>query len=451
MGKAPPPLFISSILATPVHYCRLVRIYPMTDAALTRFSRFYYPLLLLISSPLILVLLLREAYRRRGGWRFLQQRLGFGYSAHTHVTKPIWLHAASVGEVNAILPLLAGLQKQYPHRGFLLTTNTPSGARRAQTVVSAQVQHVYLPIDFHSAVKRFLSRLQPACALITETELWPNLFAECKRQTIPLCIINGRLSSKTLNIPSFLRAIPKTCLRACNHILARSSADQQGFIVLGAEPARVTVLGNIKFAAAATSPTAALAELPQPYLLAASTHADEEQQLVRLWQQIAPANTLLVLAPRHPERRRRIQQQLEALHCTLALRSRNDPISTNTQVYLLDTLGELTAAMQNAQLVFVGGTLVPKGGQNVLEPARVGKAIIVGPYTFNFADEVQALAAQNAIVQVQDIAGLKQVLSELLNNSEKRDALGARAKQVCDANSDIVERYIQVLQDLKIV
>lgn len=401
-----------------------------------------YTLLLYLVSPLLFTHTLVQAIRTRDS-RYFYQRLGF--RQRDHLPEPIWIHAASVGEVIAAEPLIHGLKKRFPQTSVVVTTGTPAGGEIARLRLSKIAEHAYLPIDFPGSVKRFLRQLKPACALIMETELWFNLYSTCSAMDISVLIINGRLSSRTLNARHWLRRLHAATLARVDAILARSVTDGEGFVALGAPPDRVKVIGNIKFAA--TSPeTSTDPVISRPYVLMASTHDDEELRLLKLWKAHRRQH-LLVIAPRHPDRLGDILKQLQPLSEHIAVRSRSDQINSRTEVYIVDTVGELGAFMANADLVFMGGSLVPRGGHNVLEPARLGKAIIFGPYMDNFLDESESLLANQAAVRIADDEALKCCLTRLLESQHDRDELGRRAKSLVQGYQDIAERYIDEISD----
>ncbi|WP_455202682.1 3-deoxy-D-manno-octulosonic acid transferase, partial [Kaarinaea lacus] len=292
-----------------------------------------YQLLLWIAAFPIFCYTLWQAIRCRE-FRYLQQRLGFAFSISSQPT--IWLHAASVGEVLAAEPLIKALDKNYPKTTVIVTTVTPTGAEMVTQRFSEQIKHCYLPIDWRSAVQRFFRRVKPCCALIMETELWPNLYAACARRNQPLLIINARVSAKTLNTRGWIRDLYHSTLSNVSTVLARSQTDADGFVELGAAADTVQVIGNIKFSAAKPVTDTNPIKLPRPFILAASTHEDEELQLARMWLAMETQHKLLVIAPRHPKRSSGIIKQLNSLSVKLAVRSHNDSIHDDTQVYLAD-------------------------------------------------------------------------------------------------------------------
>lgn len=403
-----------------------------------------YRLLLALLAPLLLGYTAWQALRQRS-LRYLRERCGFFRDATPQ--RPLWLHAASVGELNAALPLIAALLEKIPTPTLLVTTATPSSARLAASRLPPQVSHAFLPLDFAGAVERFLAHFAPRCALVMETELWPNLFAACGRRAIPLCIVNGRLSERTLHAPAWLRHRYRDALAHVGAILARSETDRDGFLALGAVAERVQVLGNLKFSAALAA-TAAAAALPRPYVLAASTRDGEESLLLQAWQAAEHGDRLLVIVPRHPQRLAQIIRSLPLARAQIAVRSADETITAQTAVYVADTFGELAAFIAGAELVFVGGSLVPKGGQNVLEPAALGKAIVFGPHMENFADEARLLLAHDGALQVDNALALATTLTALLQAPQRCAQLGANARQVVEQRRDTAQRYAEAVSAL---
>jgi 3-deoxy-D-manno-octulosonic-acid transferase len=399
---------------------------------------FQYRLLLALIFPVLALHAAWLALRQRSG-RYFLQRVGY-FSRRADDSDLLWLHAASVGEVHAIVPFIAALRARHPATRLLVTTNTVTGAATAQAKLPG-VEHRYLPLDRTGGVRRFLNALRPRCALVVETELWPNLYAGCAERAIPVIIVNGRVSSRTLAAPVWVRDLYEECLAGVRAVLARSEEDRACFIALGAPGERVEVIGNIKFAAAPRPDGVVALALPRPYVLAASTREGEEALLLRAWHAAGITSHLLVIAPRHPERRAAILRDL-AGHA-VAVRSRGELPDDATGIYLADTFGELPAFMAGAELVFMGGSLVPRGGQNLLEPAALGKAIVTGPHTTNFAAETALLLAEAALVQVPDEMELGRRLVALLGDAAQRESMGRRAQQAVESRRDVAERYAE--------
>jgi 3-deoxy-D-manno-octulosonic-acid transferase len=390
-------------------------------------------------APLAIGHSLWQSLRQRDA-RIARQRLGIDQIRRDD--RPVWIHMASVGEVNAALPLILALRR----RGLpvVCSTFTPTGAATVAGKLGAEVEHVYLPLDFPHAVRRFLDGVRPRCALIVETEIWPRLFAQCRRSRIPLLLVNGRLSRRTLDKAAWIREIPRRALRNVDLVLARSAADAAGFLALGVTAERVRVIDNIKFAAPAIAVEPI--RLPRPHIVLASSHDDEELRIARAWldSPLRHSHTLLI-APRHPARRNAILQQLRQLDIDPAVRSKGEAATAATSVYLADTLGELKGFIAGAELVLMGGSLIPRGGQNPIEAAQLGKATIFGPHMENFAEERILLLEHHAAIEVADAAAMIDRASTLIADAERLRETGLRAKQTMAEKGDVVQRYLDAL------
>ena len=410
---------------------------------------FQYRLLLYLLTPLILIFNAWQA-TRAGEWRLFRQRLGTCLPRRTDA--PLWLHAASVGELIAAQPLIAILRERFPHIPMVITTVTPTGAILAQQRLPTDVQHIYLPMDWPGATRRFLCAVKPRAALIMETELWPNLFENISQQDIPLIIVNGRLSSRSRNTATWIKKLYALTLKKVSAILARSADDASAYIQLGATTDKVQLLGNIKWANANSTAETQAIDLGRPFILAASTHDNEEQQLADIWKELAQQTQgrLLVIAPRHPQRRDDILKQLNKQFPdqAIAVRSRADIIHTSTQVYLADTLGELEGFMVGADCIFMGGSLIPHGGHNILEPARLGKPIVFGPSMENFTEEAQLLLQAGGAKQVANTQELHKILSDWLTHPQAASVFGKKAARVLSKQNAILNKYLQTISKL---
>jgi 3-deoxy-D-manno-octulosonic-acid transferase len=393
--------------------------------------------------PLWFVYTLRVAWREKS-WRYFKQRLGYGYPLFRQ--SPVWIHCASVGEVNTWLPLHELLTQRYPDLNFVITTNTPTGAAIVARQNLKNTQHLFLPVDTRAAMRRFFAFVNPRLVIILETELWLELYRQCHERAIPLTIVNARLSNKTLNTSAWLKQQYAAALQCVDKILCRSEADVEAYRALGAAADKIKMIGNLKFAARDVSVKTSLENFTtRPYVLAASTHDDEELQLARIWQGLNIHDQLLVIVPRHPQRRDAILQQLSSLNLNIAVRSRGDAIMAETQIYLADTIGELVAFMRDAKIVFMGGSLVPRGGQNLLEPARLGKAIVLGPHMYNFQAETELFLQQQAAVRVENAEALSGELQQLVQNESRRSELGEHARRLMMQQADMAQRYLTTL------
>ena len=413
-----------------------------------------YRALVRLLAPLLLAHLLVRA-ARDGGRRYALERLGYGAGAAATARTGIgdgaapiddgrrrpWIHAASVGEVMTVLPLVeATLAAPGAPPSVLVTTNTPTGAAVLARHAPVGVRHRYLPIDWPGATRRFLARERPTSGWIVETELWPWLYARAKARGLPLAIVNARLSPRTLrHADGPLAPVYRHALAGVD-VLARGERDAAGYRTLGAEADRVRVVGELKFAAGDASSTAPAALVGRPYALAASTHADEERRLADAWRRVRP-DGLLVIVPRHPERGTTLARELP----DAGRRSLGETPAAEARLHLADTLGELDAWYAHAAGVFVGGSLIERGGHNVLEPARHGRPIVVGAHTANFADVVAALAQADAIAVAADADAVARFLSRALDGDAELRRRGERARRVAADAAGVVERYASAL------
>lgn len=403
-----------------------------------------YRLLLTALAPLLAAHSFWQGLRG-DNMRLARQRLGKRLPLRND--RPLWLHMASVGEVNAARPLIEVLHHRYPQLPLIVSTVTASGTETCARRLPADIEHFYLPLDFKSSVQQCLDHIRPRALIVVETEIWPRLYAECSQRKIPLIIINGRLSRRTLDKPAWVRAIYRQALNNVTQVLARSDADAQHFQSLGVPPEHIETLGNLKFARPANHSPLPSISLPRPWVLAASTHADEELQLSRAWLKSGVGREyLLVIVPRHPHRGETLIQQCRSLGMKCALRSLEEPVVSDTQIYFADTFGELPSFIAGAALVFVGGSLIPRGGQNILEVAQLGKVALFGPHMDNFRDESELLLNNQAAVQVTTYDELIEKIGELLTDPNKLIAMGQAARQALNKHSEVAERYLHALE-----
>ncbi len=414
----------------------------MTAEPVSNFLRLLiYNLTLLLLSPVLLLLTLYQARRRRGGARFIKER--FGLFRTSAAQTPYWFHAASVGEIQLVLPLL-------PCTGqarVLLTCNTPEALRLAEKKVGPGVEVHFCPIDFFWAVGRLVRHFQPKHLFIVETELWPQLFATARKHGVEIRIINGRVGKKTAEAPIALKPLYRQMLNHVTHIWARDPIDKDRFIALGCPKDRVSVAGNLKLSRPSEAAPAYETVSPRPFSLAISTHEDEENKIIRAWKS-AGKQTLLVIIPRHPPRAAGIAKSLRAENIACDLHSKIKIPQPSTDVYLVDTTGDVGAFCAQSDFVFVGGSLVPVGGHNLIEPATLGKAIISGPHTENFDSMVDYLLEREAMVVTSTEEELAQEWLNLSNNPVRRDRLGTAAKQAVDNLPDRVQFYQDKINSL---
>jgi 3-deoxy-D-manno-octulosonic-acid transferase len=419
-------------------------------------ARLLYTLLLYLLLPAVL---LRLCWRARRAPDYARRR-GERFGRVAPLPEPvIWVHAVSVGETLAAVPLIRRLQARHPHARLLVTTTTPTGSERVRALFGAGVTHCYAPYDFPDAVARFLRRVRPALLVVMETELWPNLLHACARRGIPVVLANARLSERSARGYHRVRWLTAPMLRTLAAVAAQTRADGARFLALGLAPDKLQVTGNIKFdlelspalRARATALHADWAGLPhRPVWLAASTHAGEDGLVLAAHAEILrtlPA-ALLVLVPRHPERFANVHAACIRAGFTTRRRSEGGAVPPATQVLLGDTMGELLAFCGAADVVFVGGSLVPVGGHNLIEPAAWGRPVLAGPHLFNFAEAAALLQAAGGLRICTDGAALTPAVIELLTEKDYRAKVGAAARVVAEANRGALARLTAVIEPL---
>ena len=382
-----------------------------------------------------------------GGWQYFKQRLGFGYRKFD--SQPIHFHCASVGEFITAKALIFAIHDKYPDKQILITTNTPTAASLINKITDAKISHHYLPIDLAYSVNRFLKKTHPTCSIILETEIWPTYYFYAAKNGILLAIINARLSKKTFEANSFVKKEYLHALRNVDLLLARSKEDYEKYKSLCPDLTSTHIVGNLKYSVANnTDKELTCTTIKRPFFLAASTHEGEELLLAEHTELLKRNNYLLILAPRYPERCKSLAQQLASMGFNISIRSEHGKITNETDIYLADTLGELNMFYNESVLVFVGGSLIPRGGHNILEPASHGKCIIVGPHTENFVLEVEELLQANAIIQVANNHELGIELITLLKDDTQREKIGENAMQFIHKQSGMLNSYLEFLQPI---
>ena len=389
-----------------------------------------YSLLLVLLLPTTLYHLVWRGMRQREYLQRWDERFAFYASAAG--SGALWLHAVSVGEVNAAAPLVRALRQAHPGRPLLLTTVTPTGSARAAALFGDDVRQVYLPYDTPGAVRHFLDHFRPAIAVVLETELWPNLYVETARRGIPLLIVNARLSARSLRGYRWIGPLVRIALGAVRHVAAQSKADLDRYLQLGLDPARGSVPGNLKYDLEVPDGLAAQAASrraqwgTRPVWIAASTHPDEEAAVLAAHAAVLARwpDALLLWAPRHPERFDRVAEQAAAADLRVLRRTRDREPDAATQCFVVDTLGELMAFYATSDVAFVGGSLQAVGGHNLLEPAALGVPMVVGPHMFNFEEIAARLREAGAVLSIADADSLGPAIATLLADGQDRRRRG---------------------------
>jgi 3-deoxy-D-manno-octulosonic-acid transferase len=416
--------------------------------------RSVYTALLYVFAPIALAATALRGVRDPAYRDRLSERLGFTRVLQGSDARPIWVHAVSVGEVQAAVPLVRLLLKKYPQRPLLITTATPTGAQRVRALFSDSVRHAYLPYDLPGAVRRFLDRVRPAIAIVMEREIWPNLFSECRRRSVPVLLASARISERSAVRHQKFASLFGEALASNVKIAAQTVQDADRYRAIGARDVEVT--GNVKFdieapVAAKQSGAALRAEQFAQRLVwvAGSTHEGEEDQVLaahRLVTQQRP-DALLILVPRHPNRFDAVRSWLKTQQVTFVSRSRGEQVTSATSVLLADTLGELMMFYAAADIAFVGGSLIATiGGHNLLEPAVLERPVLVGPHNFNAPDIAQLMFESGAARQVNSPEQLAQAILELASKPELRARMGRQGSEMVAANRGALERVVAFVE-----
>ncbi|WP_268967197.1 3-deoxy-D-manno-octulosonic acid transferase [Zavarzinia marina] len=405
------------------------------------------------ATPLVRPLLERRRQRGKEDAARLGERLGEA-AMERPAGRLLWLHGASVGEAQSVLGLIRALMAAEPGLSILVTTGTVTSAGLMAQRLPDGAFHQFVPVDHPRAVRRFLDHWRPDAALWVESELWPNLVLDTARRGIPMALVNGRMSEGSFarwqKRPKLIGAL----LGAFRFVAAQSAADADRFTALGAGDVRC--LGNLKLDApalgadAATVSDLALAFGERPRWLAISTHRGEETRIAEAHRAIADfvPGLLTIVVPRHPERGGDVAAEMADAGLTVARRRIGDPVTGEVDVYVADTLGELGVFCRLAQVVLVGGSLVPHGGQNPLEPARLGCAIIAGPHMGNFAEVMDMLRAGNAVAELARPEDLASVLARLLTDPDEVEVMAGAARAVAAQGDGVVDRVLDAVRPL---
>jgi 3-deoxy-D-manno-octulosonic-acid transferase len=394
--------------------------------------RYLYTFLFYLALPFILLRLLWRARKNPAYLKRWSERFGF---APQKLDQSIWLHAVSVGETIAAIPLIKALLAKHPGVPLVVTNMTPTGAARVKAAFKDQVIQTYIPYDLPDMVHRFIDRIRPRILIVMETELWPNLYAASLQKSIPIVVTNARLSHASAVGYHRITPLTREMFQAITLLLAQAKADADRFIALGLSEEKVHVTGNLKFDLEIPEALFAKCEALREKLgkarfiwIAASTHPGEEEILLAAHQHIKKhqPDALLILVPRHPERFSLVATLAEQQGFHVIRRSQNASVTEKTDVYLGDTMGELLLMYGAADVAFVGGSFVNVGGHNMLEPAALSKPILTGPILFNFAD-------------ISDL---------LLKAGEKRAAMGEKAFTVLKQNRGALERQVEKIESL---
>ena len=428
--------------------------------------RAIYNVLWWIVAPLAVLRLLIRSRKERGYREHIGERFG-----HTRGRLPeddaplIWVHAVSVGETRAAQPLIEALMKARPDARILLTHMTPSGRATGEQIFGDRVMRSYVPYDMPHAVRRFLRAWRPSLGLVMETEVWPTLIEECRRADVPLVLTNARMSARSFKRAAKFGKGTREVFGGFSRVLAQSPSDAERLTALGAR--NVAVLGNLKFDMSTPPELAARGHAwraaigSRPVWVAASTREGEEELVLQAFAALGVENALLILVPRHPQRFNEVAALVEKAGLRYERRSTwapgaaggpapgvARPLPGNVTVLLGDSMGELGAYYAASDLAFIGGSLLPLGGQNLIEACGVGVPVLIGPHVFNFTQATADAVAAGAAVQVQDPAELARALRELFNDKARRTAMGGAASAFAARHRGATARTVDVLMAL---
>ncbi|MEQ6887068.1 lipid IV(A) 3-deoxy-D-manno-octulosonic acid transferase [Halomonas sp. CS7] len=422
-------------------------------------ARRAYTVALYLLAPLIW----KRVWREQLSGRPRRERLGLIPPTRGE-ERVIWLHCASVGEVQAARPLIAALGERWPDYRLVVTTMTATGAERVLALAGSpgkertagEVSHHFVPLDFPGAARRFVDRLRPALAIFFETELWPNLLAACDRAAVPVAVVNGRLSPGAFRGYRRLGPLMRDALSHVRWLAAKSAADAERFHALGMPAECSEVVGSLKFDLAVDDETREVSERlrarlgRRPVWVAGSTHPGEDEQLLAAHARLRThlPGALLVLVPRHPRRFEAVAELSARAGLSVSRRSRGEWPGDDTAVYLGDTMGELLALYGAADLAFVGGSLVPIGGHNLLEPAALGVPVLTGPELANFLDVAEVMREAEALIEVADGEALSEALGRLFDDEPERRRLAEAGRGVVAANRGALEGTLVGLERL---
>jgi 3-deoxy-D-manno-octulosonic-acid transferase len=411
--------------------------------------RILYTLLLYLLLPLALALLAWRARRQPGGLRNLAER--FGYYAAAPEAPLIWVHAVSVGETRAAEPLVRSLQARHPQCRILLTHMTPTGRETGETLFGGRVERCYLPIDLPGAVSRFFDHFRPRAGIVMETEVWPNLIRAGRARSVPLYLVNARLSEKSYAGYRWFGGLVRESLGGFTAVAAQSEDDARRLATLGAAGVRVT--GNLKFDITPPPEQLELGQLlrrgfgrARPILLAASTREGEEEQLLDALEAITVPGLLTVIVPRHPQRFDEVARLLESRGIRYQRRSARAVVAPETRAVLGDSMGEMFAYYEACDVAFIGGSLVPLGGQNLIEACAAGKPVLIGPSSYNFAEATELAIRAGGAIQVADAQALAREAGRLLRDPDAARRMSQAALAFANAHRGATARVLELIK-----
>ncbi len=409
-----------------------------------------YRLLLWLAFPFVLARLWWRGRHEPGYRHNIAERFGF---YPTRPARPvIWLHAVSMGETRAAEPLLHALRSRHPDCDLLITQMTATGREAAQQLFVGAALVAWLPYDYPSAVRRFLRSFRPRLGVLMETEIWFHLVGECQRSGVPLLLANARMSAKSARGYAAVAPLVRAALGGLSAVAAQTTEDAERLLSLGARDVEVT--GNLKFDADPSPGSGSLAAQfrhrfgSRAVLLAASTREGEEELLLDALEQNALGNAILVIVPRHPQRFDTVAQLLASRGLKFIRRSTSAPLDADCDIVLGDSMSEMAAYYRACDLAFVGGSLLSYGGQNLIEACAAGVPVLIGPYTYNFAQAAESAVAAGAAVRVNSAEDVIRLARSILQDAGLRERMGKAGVAFCAAHRGATERTLAICERL---
>ncbi|MCH2546950.1 MAG: 3-deoxy-D-manno-octulosonic acid transferase [Alphaproteobacteria bacterium] len=414
---------------------------------------YIYRILTLLAVPFVHVLLLKRKLLGKEDPQRINERFGKASFPRPEGAL-IWLHAASVGEAHSIVPLINQLIERFPQTSVLLTTGTVTSAQLMDAKLPERAYHQFVPVDTWPAVSRFLRHWKPDVAIWTESEIWPNLIMMTHSRSCPMALLNARMSLKSYHFWTRLPSVIRPLIHAFDLVCPQSNDDAERFEDFGAR--NMQMLGNLKHDVpplpADSKETATLLSqiADRPVWVASSTHSGEETMIAEAHNKLESdhATLLTIIVPRHANRGSKIASELSDRGLNVVMRSRNEPITEQTDIYIADTMGELGIFYRLAGIVFIGGSLVPHGGQNPLEPARLDCALITGPHTANFTAICSELESRKALLRVQNVSELVTQVSRLMRDHSQQETLAQNALKIAQDKQGVLTLVLESLMPL---
>ena len=401
---------------------------------------FFYNLFLYLLSPFILIRLIIYMIRNSLNLEYLFRKL---FGTKVLMNKQLWIHAASVGEMKIAIELSKKLTKN-GHRDILITSNSPTSKTLLENSKLDNISHCYLPMDFYFVMKSFVKMISAKLLIVIETEIWPNLYSICDKNNTKILIINARFNPPKGILAILSNQIYKRTLNKVEHVYCKSKKDEEGYIKY-INPNKVSNLGNIKYSLIKEDDNVERI-IEKKYILLASSHHREEIIIIKEWLKLKSNKFLLVIAPRHPERLGDILSDIPLSGINISIRSKNEKIRNSSQIYIADTIGELDSLIKFSEFTIFGGSFVDQGGHSFMEAAIHSKAIIVGPYMYNFVEETEEFLKNNALIMCQKPEMLKNIFEKLLRSKSKREIFEKNAKNLVIAKKSIMDSYIKCIK-----